>query len=63
MHTGCSSEKANKTSKERSWKIKTSTGHHCFGQQAIRASNMRTEMKGRPKEELHKRNNVEATIF
>ncbi len=32
-------------------------------EQAIRTSKMRREMKGRPLEELHKRNNVEATIF
>jgi hypothetical protein len=55
--------KKQKNSKEDRWKIKTDTGHYYFGQQAIRSSNMRREMKGRPKEELHKRNNVEATIF
>lgn len=55
--------KKQKNSKEDKWRIKTPTGYYYFGQQAIRASNMRREMKGRPKEELHKRNNVEATIF
>ena len=55
--------KKQKNSKEDKWRIKTPTGHYYFGQQAIRASNKRREMKGRPKEELHKRNNVEATIF
>jgi hypothetical protein len=55
--------KKQKNSKEDKWRIKTPTGHYYFGQQAIRASRMRREMKGRPKEELHKRNNVEATIF
>ena len=55
--------KKRKNSTEDKWSIKTTTGYYYFGQQAIRASNMRREMKGRPLEELHKRNNVEATIF
>jgi hypothetical protein len=55
--------KKQKNSKEDRWRIETPTGHYYFGQQAIRTSNMRREMKGRPLEELHKRNNVEATIF
>lgn len=55
--------KRRKNSTEDKWSIKTSTGYYYFGIQAIRASNMRREMKGRPLEELHKRNNVEATIF
>ena len=55
--------KKQKNSKEDRWRIETPTGHYYFGQQAIRASSMRRKMKGRPKEELHKRNNVEATIF
>jgi hypothetical protein len=55
--------KKQKNSKEDRWRIATPSGHYYFGQQAIRTSNMRREMKGRPLEELHKRNNVEATIF
>jgi hypothetical protein len=55
--------KKQKNSTKDKWSIKTSTGYYYFSQQAIRASNMRREMKGRPLEELHKRNNVEATIF
>jgi len=55
--------KKRKNSTEDKWSIKTTTGYYYFGQQAIRASNKRREMKGRPLEELHKRNNVEATIF
>ena len=55
--------KKQKNSKEDRWRIETPNGHYYFGQQAIRTSNMRREMKGRPLEELHKRNNVEATIF
>jgi len=54
--------KKQKNSKEDRWRIETPNGYY-FGQQAIRTSNMRREMKGRPVEELHKRNNVEATIF
>ncbi len=55
--------KKHKKSKEDKWKITTPTGHYYFSQQAIRASQMRRKMKRRPVEELHKRNNVEATIF
>lgn len=55
--------KKRKNSTEDKWSIKTASGYFYFGQQAIRASNMRREMKRRPIEELHKRNNVEATIF
>lgn len=52
-----------KNSKEDRWRISTPTGHYYFGQLAIRASHLRRQMKGRPLEELYKRNNVEATIF
>jgi len=62
-HMKASLVKKRKNSKEDRWRITTITGYYYFGQQAIRASNMRREMKGRPIEELHKRNNVEATIF
>jgi len=50
-------------SKEDRWRIGTPNGYYYFGQQAIRTSTMRREMKGRSLEELHKRNNVEASIF
>jgi uncharacterized protein YeaC (DUF1315 family) len=55
--------KKQKNSKEDRWRIQTPTGHYYFGQQAIRTSHMRREMRGRPLDELHRRNNVEATIF
>jgi len=55
--------KKHKNSKEDRWRITTPTGYYYFGQQAIRTSHLRREMKGRTVEELHKRNNVEATIF
>jgi len=55
--------KKQKKSKEDRWRITTTSGYYYFNQQAIRTSHMRREMKGRPLEELHKRNNVEATIF
>ena len=48
--------KKQKNSKEDKWRIKTTSGYYYFGQQAIRASNMRRQMKNRPLEELHKRN-------
>jgi len=55
--------KKQKNSKEARWRITTPNGYYYFNQQAIRTSHMRREMKGRPLEELRKRNNVEATIF
>jgi hypothetical protein len=55
--------KKQKNSKEDRWRISTANGSIYFSQQAIRASRLRRQMKQRPLEELHKRNNVEATIF
>ncbi len=55
--------KKQKNSKEDRWRITTPNGYYYFGQQAINTSHLRREMKERPLEELHKRNNVEATIF
>jgi hypothetical protein len=55
--------KKHKISNEDRWRIKTPKGYYYFNQQAIRASHLRHEIKGRTQEELHKRNNVEATIF
>ena len=55
--------KKHKNSKEDRWRISTTSGYYYFGQLAIRASQLRRQMKGRSLEELHKRNNVEATIF
>lgn len=55
--------KKNKNSKEDRWRITTPNGYYYFNQQSIRASRLRREIKGRTVEELHKRNNVEATIF
>ena len=50
-------------SKEDRWRIPTSSGFYYFGQLAIRASHLRRILKKRTEEELHTRNNVEATIF
>ena len=55
--------KKQKNSKEYRWRITTPKGYYYFGHQAIRASHLRREMMSRPLEELHKRNNVEASIF
>jgi hypothetical protein len=52
-----------KNSKEDRWRITTPDGYCYFNQLAIRASLLRREIKARSSEELHKRNNVEATIF
>jgi len=52
-----------KTSKEDRWCIDTKQRRLYFGQQAIRAAHLRRQLGQRLKEEVHKRNNVEATIF
>jgi hypothetical protein len=52
-----------KNNKEDRWRISTPSGNYYFNQLAIRASKLRREMCQRTIEELHKRNNVEATIF
>ena len=52
-----------KTSKEDRWCIDTKQGRLYFGQQAIRAAHLRRQLGQRLKEEIHDRNNVEATIF
>jgi len=52
-----------KNSKEDRWHILTEKGKKYFGQNQIRASQLRKKMHQRPIEELRKRNNVEATIF
>jgi hypothetical protein len=52
-----------KNNKEDRWRILTASGYYYFGQSAIRASQLRREIKERSEEELHTRNNVEATIF
>lgn len=55
--------KKHKNSKKDRWRITTPTGYYYFSQQAVRASHLRRQIKERSLEELHKRNNVEATIF
>jgi hypothetical protein len=50
-------------SKEDRWRITIAGGYKYFDQKAIRAAEIRRTMKERPLEDLHKRNNVEATIF
>jgi len=52
-----------RNSKEDRWRITTSSGCYYFSQLAIRASHLRRILKKRTEEELHTRNNVEATIF
>jgi hypothetical protein len=55
--------KKRKNSTEDRWYIRNGKNKVYFNQQAIRTSHMRRTMKQRPKEELQKRNNVEATVF
>jgi len=53
----------NKNSKEDRWFIRNEKRKIYFGPKAIRSSAKRRTMIQRPIEELHKHNNVEATIF
>lgn len=55
--------KKNRLSKVDRWYVITSEGRRYFNTTAIRAGVLRQKIRKRPKEELHKRNNVEATIF
>jgi len=55
--------KKTKNSTDDRWYIRSGKDKVYFNQQAIRTSHMRRSMKQRPKEELQKRNNVEATMF
>jgi hypothetical protein len=55
--------KKTKRSKENVWKVKTAEGVRYFNSKSIRASQLRKQLQQRPITELHKRNNVEATIF
>jgi hypothetical protein len=55
--------KKHKSSKEDKWRIKTPSGYYYFSKQSIRASIKRRQLKNRPLEEIHIRNNVEATVF
>ena len=52
-----------KNSKEERWRITTASDYKYLNQLAIRASELRRVMKERTIEKLHKRTNVEATIF
>jgi hypothetical protein len=45
------------------WRIPTENGYYYFDEKAINASEIRRKLKNRTPEELHKRNNVEASIF
>jgi len=51
------------SSNEDRWRITSNGRNYYINQQAIRASQLRRKMKGRTIEEVHNRNNVEATIF
>jgi hypothetical protein len=52
-----------KSSNPNSWRILTEKGNYYFTEQAVISSMLRKKLKNRTEEELHKRNNVEATIF
>jgi hypothetical protein len=52
-----------KSSTRDRWYIETEKGRYYFDWKAIRTAELRRQMRERPIEELHKRNNVEATVF
>jgi hypothetical protein len=52
-----------KRSKQNRWRIPTENGYYYFSEQAVTASMLRKKIRNRSEDELHKRNNVEATIF
>jgi hypothetical protein len=52
-----------KRSKQNRWRIPTGKGYYYFSEQAVIASMLRKKIKNRSEDQLHKRNNVEATIF
>jgi len=55
--------KKTKVSTRDRWYIKTEDGTYYFDQKVIRTAELRRKMRDRTLEELHKRNNVEATVF
>ncbi|NLC13656.1 MAG: transposase [Chloroflexi bacterium] len=55
--------KKTKASTQDRWYIKTKDGTYYFDKKVIRTAELRRKMRGRSLEELHKRNNVEATVF
>jgi hypothetical protein len=55
--------KKTKASTRDRWYIKTKDGIYYFDEKVIRTAELRRKMRGRSLEELHKRNNVEATVF
>lgn len=50
-------------SKKEKWRIKTKEGYRYFTSKEINTAISRNKLKNRTKEELQRRNNVEATIF
>jgi hypothetical protein len=55
--------KKNKNSTRDRWFIETDKGRYYFDWKAVRTAELRKKMRERTLEELHKRNNVEATVF
>jgi hypothetical protein len=52
-----------KRSKQNRWRIPIENGYYYFSESAVIASMLRKKIKNRSEDELHKRNNVEASIF
>lgn len=52
-----------KNKEEEKWRIKTAKSYRYFGTKEFRNAEIREKLKQRPREELNKRNNVEASVF
>jgi hypothetical protein len=62
IHKAKMAKKIKSSTRDR-WYIETDKGRYYFDWKAVRTAELRRQMRERPIEELHKRNNVEATVF
>jgi len=62
IHKAKMAKKIKSSTRDR-WYIETEKGRYYFDWKAVRIAELRRKMRERPIEELHKRNNVEATVF
>jgi Transposase domain (DUF772) len=62
IHKAKMAKKIKSSTRDR-WYIETEKGRYYFDWKAVRTAELRRKMRERPLEELHIRNNVEATVF
>jgi hypothetical protein len=62
IHKAKMAKKIKNSTRDR-WYIETEKGRYYFDGKAVRTAGLRKKMRERTLEELHKRNNVEATVF